>query len=215
MIKETTSIIIAALVFTFCLVFNSVLNGSFTSYFLLIAFLVSLAVLLLNILAKKVAARIFDVSIEHKILEWKRYGLYERSFFKVPIPIGVVIPFFMTIISMGYLIVPLFLQYEVTPLLSRIKKSIGLYRFSEVTESHIGQIAVVGIVTTLALGFIAYIIGGDALLLFAKVSIFYAFWNALPLGQTDGTKIFFGGVVTWSIVAILSILALVFAIAII
>jgi len=37
----------------------------------------------------------------------------------------------------------------------------------------------------------------------AKFSIFFGIWNLLPLGQLDGTKLFFGTTVLWTFLLIL------------
>ena len=37
----------------------------------------------------------------------------------------------------------------------------------------------------------------------AKYSIYFGIWNLLPIGQLDGTKIFFGTTVLWFFLAII------------
>ena len=190
--QEAVSIVIAAIIFTFVVVFRKIFTGNLTSGFIISALLICFFILIINIFAKKIVARYYDISIEHKILGWQRYGIYKRSYFPVSLPAGVILPFILSIISIGYFLFLTFLQFEVTPLLSKVKKAVGLYRFSEVTEGEIEWIAAWGIIITLLASIIAYIIGGETLILFAKLSIYYAFWNIIPLGNLDGTKIFFG-----------------------
>lgn len=210
--QEAVSIIIASIVFTFAAVFGKIFRGGLTLNYFLIVLLVCFSILIINIFTKKIVARVYDTSIEHKILGWRRYGIYERSYFPVSLPAGVILPFILSVISIGYFQVFTFLQFEVTPLLSKVKKAVGLYRFSDVTEDEIGWIAAWGIIITLLASVIAYIIGGETMILFAKLSIYYAFWNIIPLGNLDGTKIFFSGVITWIVLAIICLIALGYAV---
>lgn len=210
--NEIGTIFIASLIFMFVICFGKLFKGGLTLEFTLVALAISLAVILINIFGKKLAARYFDASIEHKIFSWQRYGFYERSKFPVAIPAGIVVPFLLAVLSQGYFLVLTFLQYEITPLVSRVRKSVGLYRFSEMTEADIKWISVFGIIATLFFAIVAYFIGGTYFILFAKLSIYYAFWNMLPLGNIDGTKIFFGGIITWIILEAITILALGYAI---
>ena len=210
--SEIASIIIAAIVFTFVVVFGKIFRGGLTLNYFLIAFVIALVILLINVFAKKLAARYYDASTEEKLLTLQRYGFYERSYFPTPIPVGVILPFILSILSAGYFMVFTLLQFDVAPQLSRVKKSVGLYRFSELSDTDIHWIAACGIIATLFFAVIAYLIGGSYMLLFAQLSIYYAFWNILPLGKLDGGKIFFGGLITWIVIAIITLIALGYAV---
>ena len=73
------------------------------------------------------------------------------------------------------------------------------------TEEHIGLIAASGIFANLFLGIIGYLIGFP---LFAKLSIWFAFFNMIPISNLDGNKIFFGNLVLWSFLAIITLIGL-------
>lgn len=174
----------------------------------LIYLLFALIVIFVNILVKKLLAYYTDCDIETKIWHFQRYGLYERSYFRKPIPIGFILPLLLSVVSLGAIKFLTLLQFEVSPLKYRVAKRIGLYRFSELTETHIGAIAYSGIIANLVLAILAYLINVPEL---ARLSVYYAAFNMLPLGKLDGNKIFFGSMITWFALAIITGLFVVYA----
>ncbi len=211
-IKELTSILIIIIVFTFVVLFRQLLTQGIDLAFFLTVLIITSIILFSNTLSKKITAFLLDSEIEHKILQWQRYWIYEKSYFKNPLPAGMLFPFLFSLLSQGYFLVLTFLEFEVSPLLSRVRKSAGgFYRYSELTEYHIGLIAGVGIIVNLVLAAISYFIPYPPFQLFGKLSIYFAFWNLLPLGKLDGTKIFFGSRIFWSILAIITVIALGYA----
>ena len=52
---------------------------------------------------------------------------------------------------------------------------------------------------------IGYLVGFSD---FAKISLYYAFFNMLPLSDLDGNKLFFGSLVTWVFLAALVLIGL-------
>ena len=75
------------------------------------------------------------------------------------------------------------------------------------TEEHNGKIAATGIIANLFLALIFYFIGGNFGVLFAKLNIWFAFFNMIPISDLDGNKIFFGNLVLWSFLAIITLIA--------
>lgn len=208
-LKEGVSILFATLVFTFVVAFGKIFQteGLKLNAFLLVL-LACFLIFLLTVISKKIAGYVLDANVEHKILHWQRYGVYERSYFKTPIPIGVILPFALSVLSQGYVLFLTFLQFDVQPLLIRARKHLGTYRYSEMTEIDICYIGMTGIITLLVFSVLAYVIGGPFFSLFGKLAIYYCFWNMLPLGQLDGTKIFFGDRIWWYIVEVATLIAL-------
>jgi Zn-dependent protease len=84
----------------------------------------------------------------------------------------------------------------------------GMYSFSEMTEEHIGKIAAAGIFANLFLAVLFYLIGGDFGTLFAKLNIWFVFFNMIPLSDLDGNKIFFGNIILWSFLAVITLIGL-------
>ena len=76
------------------------------------------------------------------------------------------------------------------------------------TERHIGLIAAAGIAMNLIAAIIGYIINQPE---FAKLNIYFAFFNMLPLSDLDGNKILFGNKVLWSFLAIITIIGMFYA----
>jgi len=207
--KEIVSIFIAILILSFAFsIWNfDIFPYVFASFFFIIA---------ANTIAKKISAYNFEAKIESKIWEIYRYGLLgvlSKSYFSVhpsknfknPKPIGVFLPVITSVISFGYFVWLASLVFDVKPKSYRASKRHGLYSFSEMTEDHIGYIASFGILANLLLAILGYFLGFE---LFAKLNIYYAFFNILPLSDLDGNKIFFGNIVLWSFLATLTLIGL-------
>ena len=208
-LKEGVAIILTTFVFAFVVAFGKIFHtGGLSLTAFLTILLACFLVQFLFVISKKVTGSILDAEVEHKILGWQRFGIYERSTLKNPLPVGIIIPFVLSVISQGYVLFLTFLQFEVQPLIRRARKHLGTFRYSEMTEIDICYIAMTGVITLLVFGFIAYIIGGDFFSMFGKLAIYYAFWNVLPLGQLDGNKILFGDIGWWVFTVILAVIAL-------
>lgn len=171
----------------------------------LYALLTIFVVIFINVMAKKITAFVLDSEIEIKLWEMRRWGYKAHHQLKKSFPIGAFLPIIVTFLSVGLLQWMACLVFETKGKVYRAAKRWGLYSFSEMTEYHIGLIAGWGILTTLAFAVIGYLTGFSE---FAKLSIFYAFFNMIPFSDLDGNKIFFGSLVFWSFLAILTLIAL-------
>lgn len=177
------------------------------------AFLASLLavslVVLLNILAKKLIAYSLDSEIEMRIWEIGKVGKNKKPFL-----IGAFLPLISKIILFPFknFVWMASLVFDVKPKTYRAAKRFGLYTFSDVTEYHIGLIAASGILMNLVLSAVGYFTGFP---LFARLNMYYAFFNILPLSELDGNKIFFGSKIMWSFLASLVLIGMLFAIFII
>jgi len=154
----------------------------------------------INITAKKIMAYRLDSEIEIKLWEIKQYGFRPKQHFKKPFPIGLILPLISKVIffPINGLIWMASLIFDIKPKIYRAAKRHGFYSFSEVTETHIGLIATTGVIANLIIAIIAYFIGFQE---FSKLSVFYIFFNMLPISNLDGNKIFFGNIVLWSFLA--------------
>ena len=123
----------------------------------------------LNIAAKKIAAYYLDSEIEIKPWQMQRYGFKKSSYFKKPIPIGIILPIIISVLSLGRLLWMAAIVFEVKPKVYRAAKRHGLYSFSEMTEAHIGLIAAAGIFANLLFAVIGYLIGYTD---FARLNVF-------------------------------------------
>ena len=110
-------------------------------------------------------------------------------------------------LSVGYVKWLAALVFDVTPKPYRAAKRHGLYRFSEMTESHIGLIAASGILANLFFAVVGYLIGTPEPMNFVSLSVFYALFNMLPISDLDGNKIFFGSIELWGFLASLVLIA--------
>jgi hypothetical protein len=200
--KELAIIIAVALVFG--LTISLIKSLEIFLYALAAIFLV----IIINILAKKVTAFFLDSEIETSLWEIKRYGFSPNKKFKKPFPAGVVFPIVVAILSFGYFYWFASLVFDVKQKVYRASRRLGLYTFSEVTEYHIGLIAAGGIIANLIFAIIGYLTGFEE---FAKLNIYFAAYNLIPISDLDGNKVFFGSIILWSFLAAVSLIALGYA----
>lgn len=201
--KEIAWIIITVLIMGFMISFS--LSPTYSLKILLI----SAIIILTNVFTKKIAGEIFSIKIEHKVLEFQRWGYYRRSHFKKPIPIGLILPFFISIISLGIIKPFWLLQFNAENLMKkRIQRARGesMYRRTEINESDLGFTAAWGFWSLILLAIIGFFLKQPEL---TKYSIYYGIWNMVPLSNLDGIKLFFGSMINWILLAIVYVIALI------
>jgi len=190
--KEIISIVLGIIIITLCLGF---LNKWQPWETLLVSVFLVIAI---NILTKKAISYYLDSKIEFRLWEIKRFGFTPKKEFKKPFPAGAFFPIIFSALSLGNLIWLASLVFDIKPKVYKAAKRHGLYSFSEITEFQIGLIAAAGVAANLIFAIIGYFTGFP---LFAKLNIWLAFFNMLPISDLDGNKIFFGNLVIWSFLA--------------
>ncbi len=198
--KEIIWIIISIIILGFIIEFS--LDYSLT----LKGFIYATIIILTSVLIKNLAADYFFVDINHKIWEFQRYGFYKRSKFKKPIPIGLILPFFISFFSIGTLKIMTILQFDAKPSKKRILKKRGKIRKTEVNESDLAFISAWASGGLILLAIISSLINQPEL---SKYAIYYGFWNLIPFGQLDGSKLFFGSFINWILLLIVYLISLI------
>jgi len=201
--KEVAWVIIAILIMGFIISFS--LSPNYSPKVLLI----SAIIILTSVITKKIAGPFYDIKVEHKVLGFKRWGVYIRSKFKSPVPIGLILPFFFSIISLGMIKPFTLLQSDYKNLMKRRirrRKGESDYRRVEENETDPAFTVAWGFLALLILALIATIIKQPEL---AKYSIYYGVWNLIPFGNLDGTKLFFGSLINWTLLTIIYIISLI------
>jgi len=197
--KEISSILISTLILG---VIISLIESLQT---LLYTFLTILIIILINVFAKKIVSFYLDSEIEINLWEIKRYGFKPSRYFKKPFIAGAFLPIIVTALSLGYLKWMACLIFNVKAKIYKTTKRHALYSFSEMTENHIGLIASAGIFANLCFAILGYLIGFPE---FSKLSIYYSFYNLIPISNLDGNKIFFGNLILWSFLSALTLIGL-------
>jgi hypothetical protein len=201
--KEITWLIIITIILAFIIGFTADIENETASITVIIPLITAAIIILVNVIPKKIVAPIFSIKIEHKPWEFKRYGWYSRSRLKKPFPIGIILPFILSFLSLGYLKMFTLLQfdYENIPQ-KRILKRVGRrnQRRTEINDSDLGYTAAVGLYSLFALAIIASLFNLDYI---SKYTVFYGCWNLIPFGNLDGSKIFFGTTLNWGILVVL------------
>jgi len=200
--KEIIIISLIVIILTFIINMLETLS-SFLYIFISIIIIFSL-----NIFAKKITSNYFDSEIEIKLWEIQRYGFKPHKKFKRPFPAGAFFPILFAFFTFGYVKFMGSLIFDVKAKVHRAAKRHGLYTFSEMTEYHIGLIAAAGIAINLVAAVISYLIGQPE---FARLSIWFAFSNMIPISELDGNKIFFGSKVLWSFLAAITLVGATYA----
>lgn len=173
------------------------------------AFLFAFIIIAINTIGKKITASRLDAHVEHSILGWLHWGMKPHHHFKKPIPVGLLIPLIISAFSLGTAKVMTILSYDTSALKRRAAKRHGYMSFTEMTDMHNALIGAGGIILTLISSIIFYFIPGLEYL--ARLSIFYAFWNILPISKLDGAQIFFGSRLLWATLAIITLIFSAFA----
>ncbi len=203
--KEIIVISVSTLIIAFAITLLQIAKGDWISF--LIALVSVLAVILINTIGKKFISYYLDSEIELDFWEFTRYGFSKGHKFRKPFPAGAFFPLISKIIFFplkGFVWMAS-LVFDVKPTVWRHAKRHGLYKFSEMSELHIGLIAASGIIANLIFALIGYLIGFQE---FAQYSIWYAFFNLIPISNLDGNKIFFGNLLVWTVLAIITTFSL-------
>lgn len=166
-------------------------------------FFFSAVIIFASVFAKKLMARLLDADVEHELWKVSRYGYKQHQHLKKEMPAGIIFPLIITLFSLGWAKFSAFLTYEARALKRRAAKRFGFYSFTEITEWHNGVIGAAGIVVVFIIAIIAYFLPWNLEYL-AKLSVFYALSNMLPISKLDGIQIFFGSRVLWTVLAIIT-----------
>ena len=207
--KEFTSIVAAIIILTAVGGFSFALDSNWAMIPLVLLF--SAIIIFLFVFSKKLVAYLLDADVEHEIWSIYRYGFKPGWHFERPIPTGIILPLFFSLFSLGVVKLTSVLTYETRALKSRMAKRFGFYSYSEMTDWHNGLIGASGIISLLILAIVASFIPLNVEYL-AKLAIFYAFWNLIPISNLDGSQIFFGSRILYSILAVITLIFTVYAV---
>jgi len=199
--KEILIIIVISVILAFSI--SLIETWELFYYSLLAVFLA----IMINIFAKKITGYLLDSEVEIEFWKIERYGFAPSQSFRRAFPAGIFLPLISKVFlfPFGSFVWMASLVFEVKPKIYRAVKRFGLYSFSEMSEEHIGRIAASGIMANLLFALIGYLTGFDE---FARINLYYAFFNMLPVSDLDGNKILFGSIVTWAALATIVLIAL-------
>ncbi|MEM3074323.1 MAG: hypothetical protein QW727_00040 [Candidatus Pacearchaeota archaeon] len=206
--NEILSIIVVVIVLVFVVNLKMSINGKINYGFIFISSMFILLIILTNIITKKFAAEYFESKLDVKIWDLKRYGFRREKYFKKPLPAGIIVPFLTSIISAGNFLWFACFESNIESTSARASKRHEIYKFTEMTDLHMSLIISSGVIANLILAIIAYLINIPEL---AKWNIYFAAYSLIPLGNLDGTKIFFGKIQIWFALVIITGIFLLYA----
>ncbi len=200
--SEFNNVLIAIIILTAVGSFGFALNSDWN----LVAktFVFSAIIILVAVFSRKLIAYMLDSGVEHEVWSVYRYFWKPGWHFNKPVPAGIILPLFFSLFSLGTLKVATILTYETRALKYRAARRFGSYSFTEMTDWHNGIIGAAGILGVLILALISYFIPFTNLEYLTKLAIFYAFWNMVPVSNSDGTQIFFGSRILWTVLAVIT-----------
>lgn len=202
--KEIIALGIALITFTVVISFKQILGGNLLYIGTAIAY--AALVIGINVVAKKTAAYSLDADVEHDVWYGSRYGLKPDAHFSKAIPLGVMVPLVIMVVSLGIGKCMTFLTYETSALKQRAAKRFGFYSFTEMTDWHNALVGAAGIVGVLALAIVAYLI--PSLEGLPSIAIYYAFWNMIPWSKLDGAQIAMGSRILYTALALITLVFL-------
>ncbi|MEK6935769.1 MAG: hypothetical protein AABW67_03200 [Nanoarchaeota archaeon] len=187
--KECVWIIISILIMSFIIGFSEKPNLS------PILLLYSSVIILTSVLTKKIASGFYNITIEHTIWSFRQWWWAKRDYFNKPVPIGLILPFFFSIMSLGLIKPFTFLQFDAkNNIKTRVLRKRGEDRRYEINETDLAYTSAWGLWALIALATIASFLKQPEI---TKYAIYYGIWNLIPVSQLDGTKIFFGSLFNW------------------
>lgn len=210
--QEFLHIVVAIIVFAAVIAFPALFRAPSST--LPQAFLFAALIIIISVLFKKTMAALLETDAEHHIWGWSRWGLHKQDRFATEIPVGILLPLFFSLISLGTLKVATFLASETTIKKTYPSRAFGrdaTYSYLTLTDWHNALIASAGIIGVLLLSFISYFLPFDNIETLARLAAFYAFWNLLPISTLDGSHILFGSRILWSTLALLTLVFTVYA----
>ena len=207
--KELQQIIIAIIVLGFVSGFLELIKRELKPFFVIMGF--SAIIIVINIFAKKIVASRLDADVEHEIWKMDRFWFNPSDYIKKGVMAGVIIPFFVTVVSLGSIKLMTIMTYETHALKRRAARRFGPYSYTEMTDWHNAIVGAVGIISVLLIAFISYWLPGDVWITIGKMSIFYAFFNLIPFSKLDGSQIYFGSRVLWSVLGVITLIFMTYA----
>ena len=202
--KEILIIILASIILAITVAFRN--HNIF--YTALISFLIIIGI---NVLVKKIVGYNLETAVKTKFWSWYRFGLRTDMHFKKPVPM-IWLPLVLVLFTKGFFLWLGILEFDIKAKTERVSRRHGLYRFTDVTEWHMAWIATWALIANLIFAIAGYIMGFE---LFAKLSIYFIVWSTIPISKLDGSKIFYGSRILWTIVFTIAILLLLLTLTII
>jgi len=202
-VKEFSTVILATIVLALTISFKN----TDIFYIATASFLIIIGA---NVLTKKIVGYFLETDVKTKFWALYQFGFRKDMHFKKPVPM-IWLPLILAPFSKIFLWFGI-LEFDVSAKTERVSRRHGLYRFTEITEWHMGWIAIWGIIINLVLAIIGYIAGFE---IFAKLSIYFIAWSTIPIAGLDGSKILYASRSLWTVVFTIAILLLIWSLMII
>lgn len=191
--NEIWVLIISVLIMTFVIGFREFTITSFISGFLMAAILIAIFVLI-----QKLAAYFLDCGIIFKLWTFRRYWFKWEDKLDWDFPIFVVFPLLFSVLSNGVLKWTALMGFDMKTTGKRIA-----HRFYELKEFDLALVGSSGILAVLVFALFLKIFAFNE---FASIASWFALLNLVPLGNLNGTKIFFGSKGLWVFLAVFAIM---------
>lgn len=207
--KEIAHIIFAIIVLIFAINFKSITTNTINLEQFLVKSVGITIIVFTSIFAKKLMAYYFETYTEEKIWQWQRFGFKRHHKLSTKTPMGLIAPFLVSFLSLGHFLWLAVLEFDIHVTPARASKRHEMYKFSELTDTHMSFIAGAGVIACLFLSIISYFANFPEI---TKLAVYYAVWSLIPISNLDGTKILFGNRIYWYTLSIITLVFLAYAI---
>lgn len=194
--QEIIFIILASLVLGYSFALFKGITWSIFFYYILL-FLITL---IINTAVKKITAYKLGCNVNIKLIKLKRFGFQEHFKFKRAIPLWLILPILIALVSLGNLFYLGIMSYDIEVIKRRIIK-----KFEQVDDFDIAKISYFGILSHQLMALIFMSFGYNT---FAYLNAWFALFSLIPLFDLDGMKIFFGSRILF-VFAVVSSLAII------
>ena len=168
----------------------------------------SLILVAVAVASKKIGAHLVDADVEHELWTLHRFGFKKHHYLSQGFPAGMIFPLVLSLFTLGLIKFPAFLTYETRAATHRAAKRFGFYSYAAMTEWHNALIGALGMLGLWILAFLAYLGGHEYLV---QMTAWYAVASMIPFSKLDGTQLFFGSRVLYTLCLLGTIILVIYA----
>lgn len=148
---------------------------------------------------KTIFAHYYGFKIKSRFLSLKRIWFGDKYKTKIPIPIWLILPLLMSLVTFNTIKLLTIVGYEYSETIKRVKRKY------QTVEFEIAKISMASLLFIFGLFVIFHYIGFSE---FASVAAWFLISNLLPFGILDGSRIFHSSWIAWSFYFVFILIAL-------
>lgn len=143
-------------------------------------------IILVSVLAKKISAYYLETRTSVHIWDFRQYWFGESDKFQKPMPIGLVLPLLVSILSYGTVNWLATLSTDFEAKLTKLIRKRKPWSYPGLRDLDVALICFAGFMANIVLA----ILTAKSAPQIAELSLLYSFYNLLPVGRLDGFHLF-------------------------